>query len=156
MYPKIHIFFGIVSFLFLLIFFREVGMTNIFIFSLSSIFIDADHYFYYVVKKKSLNPKEAYNWFIKRTRKIQKMPFEKQKEYKRIFLIFHGIECWLILALLSFYFSIISFVLFGFFFHMLFDWADIWNETYEPDAFFGRVSWVYLLLMNKNKKEFYF
>jgi len=154
MHPKVHIFFGVFSFLFLLAFAPGIGILNILAFSLGSILIDSDHYLYYVFKKRDLNPKKAYLWFMERTRKLKELPLIEQKEYKRIFLIFHGMEAWLIFGLSSLYFPIIAFILSGFLFHMLFDWADIFEKNYGWDAFFGRFSWIYALLKDRKKKDF--
>lgn len=90
---------------------------------------------------------------MERTRRLKELPHEEQKRYKRIFLVFHGVETWLVMGLASLYFPIIAFVLSGFIFHMLFDWADIWDKNYGWDAFFGRFSWMYALLRDKEKIE---
>jgi len=159
MYPRTHFVVGLIFSIIILFSIKEISLFNflvVVIFFLSSILIDSDHYIYYVVKKKDTSLEKAYRWFIERTGKIDSIPFEKQKEYKKIFLVFHGIEFWIFLYILSNSFYIFAPILFGFLFHMIFDWIDILDKGNGWGVFFSRVSWIYLLLGNKNKKEFKF
>ncbi len=150
MIPKYHIITGaIISFILYLIF--PITPLQASIIFISSFLIDIDHYFYYAFKNKSLNPVNATKWFFKK-RKIwlQLSPIERKK-YKRAVIIFHGIEFWMLLLVLSFFNKIFVFILIGIAIHMLLDFIEI---IYLNEPFYCKFSQMYVCLKNKNKTEF--
>ncbi|KKM15808.1 hypothetical protein LCGC14_1692260 [marine sediment metagenome] len=129
---------------------KLVGVTLIF---LSSFLIDVDHYFYYVYHKRDISLKNAYRWFIRRIEKLDRLSEKEQQKYKRIFLIFHGIEFWAILIFFSFFHSFFLWILLGITVHIV---LDIIDERKDRELVIGKVSQIYVYIKNKNKKEFKF
>ncbi|MEK6820300.1 MAG: hypothetical protein AABX71_01165 [Nanoarchaeota archaeon] len=149
MLPKHHM---IVGFIVVLILFLS-GMSLIpclIIFS-SSVLIDIDHYFFYVWKRRDFSLKNAYNYFLRRMKKWFNMHYEERKKYKRMIVIFHGVEFMSLLILLSFIHQIFLFMLVGFFVHMI---ADLIEILYKKEALYSKGSQTYVYVSNKNKKEF--
>lgn len=81
---------------------------------LSSILIDVDHYIYYVFKKRDLNLRKAFNWFLEHRKEFERNP-------KPFRFVCHSIEFLSILAILSLYFNILFFIFLGFVFHLMTD-----------------------------------
>ena len=123
MFPKWHVLFGFIFSLLLFLIFPEINALEASILFFSSFLIDVDHYLYYVFRKRKLGILSAYNWFVihgKRFRQLSKE--EKLKHYCSI-LIFHGIEPLILLFFLSQIFPLFYFILLGFVFHLLLDYA---------------------------------
>lgn len=156
MMPLKHFAFGVLFSFILIILFPNLGLMSIFLFLISNSLIDSDHYLYYLYHKNDFNPWNAYHWFVRRTKKIEKLPPDKKKKHRRIILIFHGIEIWIVLLLLSLFHPLILFVLFGFLFHTTFDLFDIIRGKNGFESIFGKLSQTYVYIDNKNKKEFKF
>ena len=149
MLPKWHILLGFLYSIFVYYFFN----LNIFFSSiifLSSFLIDFDHYLYYVVNKQDINLKRAYGWFKEFSKKYQKLSKKQKTVYKRSIIIFHGIEFFILIILLSFYYKIFLFILIGISFHILLDFISIIHEK-EPIS--TKLSFIYNLKRNKNKKS---
>ena len=105
MLPKWHVLFGAIFSVIIFSVFHITIFKTTLIF-LSSFLIDFDHYLWYVFNKKSLNLKKAYNWFISHSKKFLLLDSEKRKEYKMPNFIFHGLEFWIIIFVLSLYFRL--------------------------------------------------
>ena len=150
MFPKTHLILGIFLSIILLLFFPGIGFLGVLLIFLSSFLIDVDHYLYYVYNKKSWSLKGAYKWFIKRREEYIKLPKKEVGKYKQIILIFHGIECWGLIFLISLFFNPGFFIFFGMMFHLLFDFAE---SLYYRIPISDKFSQIYVLIMNKNKKE---
>jgi len=153
MYPKQHLIFGALLLIILLILFPKVGLIKIFLIVLSHSLVDADHYLYYVCHKKDWSLKNSYGWFIQRIPKINKLSKKDTKRYKKILLIFHGIEFWAILIFLSFFFSFLLWVLIGVIIHIV---LDIIEQRKDKELVLSKISQIYVYITNKNKKEFKF
>lgn len=153
MYPQIHLLAGLI-FIIAAKSFDLFPFSSILIVFLASILIDADHWIYYAFKKKDLSIENAYYWFISRDKKFKNMAKEKRKEHwaehKSPVMIFHGIEFWAILLILSLYSEIFLFMLFGIALHIIFDYIDLCRKNIP---FYTKFSQVYVLIKNKNKKE---
>jgi len=149
MYPRTHILFGLLMALLIKLIFLVSLMQALIIFA-SAFLIDIDHYLYYVFKKKDLSPFRAYAWFIELDKRMEKLSAAKRKQYKTPLMIFHGIEFWLILLILSFYSRIFTFILIGVAVHMILDYVDIYRER---APFYAKFSQIYTCIKNKNKKE---
>ena len=107
---NIHIFTSIALVVVLYPFFGWISVFAI----VGGCLVDFDHYLTYVMRKKDWSLKEAVNYY-RRRRFAVKMP---------MLHIFHTIECFAVLAVISFYYNIFLVVLLGFVLHMLLDFAD--------------------------------
>lgn len=151
MLPRYHFIIGLLASLILFYFF-QLTLLQAFIIFLSSVLIDIDHYFYYVFKKRDLNPINSSKWFFKKRSKWFKLSPEKRSKYKTSILIFHGAEFWVLLGFLSFFNSIFLFFLIGIVIHMLFDFIEM---IYHQEFIYYKLSQAYVWLRNKRKKEFF-
>ncbi len=148
MLPKWHILFGAV--LSLGLYFFGVSLFNSIIVFIASVLIDVDHYLYYVFTKKDFSLKNAYKKGCKKYNKFYKLPAKKREKYKEDISIFHGIEFWILLFFLSFFYNL-SFVISGIAFHIFLDFIDLYNKK---EHFYMKLSSVYTYFKNKNKKNF--
>jgi hypothetical protein len=148
MLPKNHILFG---FLFstILYFLLPLTILEATIIFLSSFLIDFDHYLLYVYRKKRLSLKNSLRYFYNEGKKWKKiMPIKNQ--YKRNIFIFHGVETWIPLAIISIYFPIFWFVLIGIGIHIFLDYIIILRLK---DPWYSKFSIILTHSMNKNKRE---
>lgn len=122
MLPKHHIIFGLLFALAAFILFPRIGLIGTSIIFLSSVLIDVDHYLFYAFSKKDFSLKNAYEWFIEKSKTNMCLP---KNQIKTIPCLFHGIETSLILILLIFISPIFFFILLGFLFHQSLDLVDI-------------------------------
>lgn len=76
---------------------------------------------------------------------------EDKKGYKRTIMIFHGIECWITIALLIFVHKIFLFVLLGIIVHITLDFIDLY-KTQQP--IYIKTSQIYVHFKNKDKQLF--
>ena len=150
MYPQYHFLFGLIFIFLLKLLVPFFTLYDVLIIFLASFFIDIDHYFYYVFKKKGWSINDAYAWFIDTGEKLRQMPRQERKGYKTAIMIFHGIECWIILFLLSFLNKIFLFILIGFLFHALIDHIDI---IIHKEPLYPKLSAIYTAIKDKNKKD---
>lgn len=111
MLPKAHIFFGAIFSIILYL----VGLNfyQSFLVFLATFLIDFDHYAWYVLKKKNLSLKKAYN-FLKAMDKAKPM-----------MMIFHTFEFLLLILILAFFYDFFLFILIGMLFHSLLDVIDL-------------------------------
>ncbi len=151
MLPKTHILFGaIFSLLLFSLFPNFIGLTGAIIIFLSSVLIDFDHYMYYIYKKKNLNLRRSYLWFLNSKKEIISMKEEEREKYKFSLLIFHGIECWILLLFLLFINRVFLFILIGILVHMTLDFIELYQNKVP---FYIKFSQVYTHIKNKNKAE---
>ncbi len=149
MLPKTHIIVGFIVSIILWLSSPNITWFYALIIFLASFLIDFDHYLYYVYKQKDHNLRKAYYWFIKQGKIFKQLSPSKQMEYKRALMLFHGIECWIILALLIFVHKIFLFVLIGIGIHMILDFIDL-HKSKQPLHI--KTSQIYVHLTNKKKK----
>ncbi len=124
MVPKIHILIGgLVSVL--IVYFFNVSIFGGLLIFLSSFLIDFDHYVYYVFKEKDLNPFNSVKWFFRKRDKWFKLSVLERKGYKRGIFIFHGIEFLLLLFLVSWFYPVFYYVIFGILIHIFLDYVEI-------------------------------
>ena len=124
MYPKQHLFFGIIFSLILLLLFPQIGLIGFFLILFSTVLIDVDHYLYYVYKKKNWNLKNAYNWYIKEGEKWRSLPRKQRNRFYMCFCFLHGIEILLVLLLLSIISKYFFYIFIGITFHLILDILD--------------------------------
>ena len=150
MLPKYHIIIGFLASL-IIYFLFEIALLQTSIIFISSFLLDIDHYFLYVIRKKDFSLTNSIKYFKKRRKKWLSMNIKKRKNYKRAIFIFHGIEFWILLVLLTNYFTIIWFILFGIAIHIFLDYLDI---IYNKDSLYTKFSQLYVYYTNKRKKDF--
>jgi hypothetical protein len=100
---------------------------------IAAVFIDTDHWLVYVVKKKDFSVIKAYKWMIS---------LEKLKKKPTFLCIFHTIEFFIIIFLLSLKFEIFKFILLGMAFHMLLDLIAALKEK----EYLKQISLIYALV----------
>lgn len=128
MLPKKHIILGLIFSLTLIFLFPAIGWKGFGVIFLSSVFIDIDHYLYFIFKKKDINLMNSYNWFIKKRKEFFSVSREQRNKTIPMLFVFHGIEVLLIVFVLSFFSRIFFFIFLGFSFHLLVD--SIIQTTY--------------------------
>lgn len=143
MLPHYHIILAIIVSLILYI--LKFKPIFIILFFLAAIFIDTDHYFLYVQRKKKLNPFGAYKY--NRYEIAKEM---KKTGQKYVLVIFHTIEFFIIFLILSFIFTVLWPVFFGCLFHELTDL--IYDSTIKDKKYKRAFSLIYYeLKINKAK-----
>jgi hypothetical protein len=120
MLPKSHALFGFL-FSYITYWFTSITVFQATIIFLASVFIDVDHHLYYLIIKKKISLKSAYNWFKIRRDKLLKLSNKEKRKHKQIILIFHGFEPLIVLFLLARFFPLLNYVLIGFIIHLLLD-----------------------------------
>ncbi len=122
MLPKIHFIIGLLFIIILHFIFPLISFLNLMIILFSSVFIDVDHVFYYIVKEKNINPWKAYSWFKSHLNHTLSLPMNERKKIYTGFYFFHGVEGLILLFILGTYVNqIFYFVFIGFFLHMAVD-----------------------------------
>lgn len=122
MLPKYHILLGFVFSLALFLIFPSIKLIDAAIIFLSSFLIDADHYIYYILKKKNLSLGKAVNYFLEKRRKLAKLNIKKRNEFYSGFCFLHGIEILIILFIAGLFISKYFLLIFiGFTFHLFLD-----------------------------------
>ena len=127
MVPKIHI---IASIPFFLLFFILYGYWS-FAFLLGAIFIDVDHLFWYFYRHKSLNLKKAYYYH---------RPGGGNE--KDMLHIFHTIEFFVFLMILSFFYKLLWMVLLGVTMHLIMDIYDMYKYKYSDARALSVIRWL--------------
>lgn len=138
MLPHFHLIFSLILSAVLLILNFTVWQIAFFLFT--AIFIDFDHYLYFLYKKKSWNLKEAYNYFCNLDKISQ----------RKIILVFHNVEFLIIFFLLIFVsFKIFFPIFFGILTHYILDFIILTKEKEYKRAF----SLIYYLVKNEQNKS---
>lgn len=150
MFPRYHVLSGVIFCFILFLLFPKISLIGLAIILISTIFIDVDHYFYYVCKKRDLNLKNSYSWFVKFSLIAKKMNKQEICRFRWPVFIFHGIEFVLVLIILSFYLEFIPFVLAGVLLHLSLDILELIHERL-PTSF--KLSFLYVLLRNRKKED---
>ncbi len=149
MKPLKHLILGIILAVILFVTLPEIGLVNLGIILASSVLIDIDHYFYYVYKKKKINPIKAYKWYTISIRKICKWSRKQKRDISFGCHFLHGVEILLLLYVLYFYFSpIFLYILIGVAFHLGVDLIDEIIGCGRLD----KISIIYGLLRHKKLK----
>lgn len=87
---------------------------------LASILIDADHYFFFVTRKKSFNIFYMPKYFKVLIKKIRK--YEGPRLY--VLMVFHTIEFLILAFIFALFFEIFMLIFIGFIFHIFCDFID--------------------------------
>ena len=115
MLPKWHVLIGFL-FAYVTYWFTSITIFQAIIIFLASVFIDVDHYIWYVFKKKDLKLKNAYKYL------------KYKEKLTRKLMLFHTIEFHIFVGLLGFLWAGFYYLLIGMIFHSI---LDIINLTYE-------------------------
>ena len=121
MFPSQHLFLGIIFGVGLFIIIPSIGIIGLGVVILSSVLIDFDHYIFYTLRCRNLNPIKSYNWFIEKTKKFMGLSREERNRSKLEVYAFHGVELLLVLIFLSFFKNFFILIFAGFSFHLLLD-----------------------------------
>lgn len=121
MSPKYHIIINLVISWILLIFLSPIYVL---IFFLASFLIDADHYLYYIIEKKNLSLRKAYNWFSLRKSRMKQLTRKERKKHHDFFLIFHGAEPIILLFVFSKFFYPLFFIFLAMLVHLIEDLTE--------------------------------
>jgi hypothetical protein len=151
MLPKWHVLIGLLVTI-LLKLTTSIEPLLLLAFFLATFLIDIDHYFFFVLRKKNFDPFSSYNWFIEKEKEYLRIPFNERQRYKKPVMIFHGIEFWALLVLLSFASEVFIMIFWGIMVHMLADFACLFLKN-EP--FYQKFSQIWLCIENRHKREFY-
>ena len=135
---------SIITYVFNLTFF-----TGLIIF-LSSWLIDIDHYFWYALEFKDLNPFNALRWRIKSAKKWKKLVRKERFKFKQGVFIFHSVGFWAALIALTFLDKIFLWILIGIGIHMIIDFVDLIKRKRN---ILEKISLAYVVRKNKNRKS---
>lgn len=113
MLPKVHIFYGAILTLMSWYLFDNITLVPAFLLFFGSVFIDFDHYMWYVIKKKDWNLKRAY-YYLK----------DKIHEPKQL-MLFHTVEFLIFIGLLAFVWFGFYYILVGMLYHSALDIIDM-------------------------------
>ena len=135
MYPLTHILAGLILVI-LLKLLSPLAPIQILIIFLSSVLIDVDHWLIYAFKKKNISISKAYFWFLS---------LQKSKKKPVFLYVFHTVEFFLLVALLSAKFQFFQLILTGMAFHMVFDIISAIKDR----EYLKQVSLIYCILNRK-------
>ncbi len=141
MLPKWHILAGAI-FSLILFYFFNINYFEASLVFLSSFLIDADHYFWWVLKKRNISFSKAYYWLK-----------NLSKNHKPRVDLFHTFEFLIFIGILSYFFKPFLFILIGLLFHSITDMIDMLPEiTHSKKC--GREYFLIRYLLTKDKKKY--
>jgi len=149
MFPIYHAVFSLI-FSIILYALKIFTLSEMMVIFLAAVLIDIDHYFFYIFKNKNLNPWKAYRWFVDRHEKIRKMKPEERSRYKEAIIIFHGLEFYIPLIIISLFSRTALLILIGVIFHVL---LDMFDGAMSDSPVYPKISQIYSAITNKNRKE---
>lgn len=152
MLPKTHIILGFIFSFIIFVVFPQITLFGALIIFISSVLIDVDHYLLYVYKKKDISLKNAFKFFIEKSRKYHNLSHEEREKIPTPPCILHGIEVIVLLSILAYFFNFFLFVLIGFLFHEFLDFISILNNKYNINhVFFQSVN---IIKYKKSKNRY--
>ena len=126
---------GFAIILFLIV--PEIHLIGFMLIVLSSSLLDADHYIFYIAKKRNLNLIKAYKWFRAKNDKFKLLSLEYRRKVYRAFCCFHGLEIPILFLILTFLVSeYFAFIFIGIIFHLSLDYIDQWKPGERKDKLF--------------------
>ncbi len=152
MLPKTHAILGLI-FSIIIYFMFQINLFQAFLIFFASVFIDFDHYLWYVCRKKGLNPFISVRYFKEKKRKYLSLNPEERNKYKKPLLIFHGIEFILILFILSFFNGFFIFIIIGIIFHLILDYIEL---IHLKEPLYIKSSQILVFIKNQKKKDYFF
>jgi hypothetical protein len=146
MLPKTHAIIGLVFSILIYILFK-INVIDALLIFLSSIFIDVDHYLLFAIRNKDFSLKNAY-----KTQKNSYLEHKKNKTKtiteKKILHVFHTLEFFIFILILSYFWNIFFFVFLGMLIHTIFDMIEMFHDkNFNAREYFL----IRYLLSDKNK-----
>lgn len=132
-----------------LYFLVQITIVQAAIIFLGSVIIDFDHVIFYYLRKKK-NPFDAYKWFSDCEKKFKKLSEKQKEKYEKPLIIFHGMEFWFLVMLLSLIDSIFLWFLIGIAIHIILDFIEM---IHNKEPFYTKFSQIYVTIKNKDKKK---
>ena len=152
MFPKHHIFLGTIFAAALFLIFPKIGLIGFLLIIASAVLMDADHYVYYVFKKRDLSLSRAYKWHLKKQKRLLLLSRKQRNKVLGPFCFLHGIEILFILFLLGAFLSkYFYFLLIGAAFHLF---LDIIYQRKIHDRL-DRISLIYDFIKFRNIERLY-
>ena len=151
MLPHKHIVLGFFFAVLLLFLYPQFSLLSIFTIFASSILVDIDHYLLFVSRKREFSLAKAFNYFLD-LRKLSGI-IKKEKKSKSPVYIFHTLEFFIFLILLSIFIPQLIFVLVGLSFHYI---TDIIEMTAQGAAHFREYSIILWAIRRKSKEWKYY
>ncbi len=150
MRPSLHLLLGLI--VSGILYYFNVGIFFILLFFFSSfLIIDLDHVPRFILKEKSLSPLKFYKWSEKKHKLWNSLPTKEKNKYKKPLFFLHNLEVLFLILLLSFFWPILFFLFLGFLFHLFCDFS--YNLLFDEEKH-HKISLIYTITKNKNKKEF--
>jgi hypothetical protein len=113
------------------------------LFFVAAVFIDVDHYLYFVHKKKSWSLPQAYKYLVK-------LSEQTGKPKVALLMMFHTVEVFILLLILTiFFFNIFFPMLSGFILHQLFDFI---HERSAKEKKYKRAGSLIIYIIKNAKK----
>jgi len=123
MLPQIHFLLGLIVSVILYLGFPEIGIFNLVVFLAATVLIDADHYLYYVYKKRNWGLVGSVRWFLEKGKILVKMKRKKRCGFYTGFCFLHGVESVILFGILGYFiWDAFCFVSLGFIFHLCLDY----------------------------------
>lgn len=144
MLPFAHLIISAIFSFFGLFFYNDYLFWALFLFA--AVFLDFDHYVYYVFKKKDLNPIKAYEYHLYSFKR------ELDKKNQRIYLrFFHTAEFFVLFLVLGIFFKFFQPIFFGCLFH---EFLDLIYEFRQKNNKYKRAfSITYYVWQNEKTRE---
>ncbi|MBI4690375.1 MAG: hypothetical protein HY754_08940 [Nitrospirae bacterium] len=117
---------------------------QLFWFCVGSILIDVDHYIYYVLRRKRFGIKEMFEYHDNLWSQKNKIPYAG-------ICIFHTIDFFILIGILSFFFPFLLYLLIGLIFHFIIDIVFLYKHNY----FWGRAFFFIEHLIRKRRHAGY-
>lgn len=130
MIPRWHVFYGAIFSILLWVVAPNIGLFNLILVFLSSVFIDLDHYISAVKQNRSLNPFKAFRYYDKLTLEIAKKHKKGIRMREPHFHVFHTIEFHILIALLGLIWTPFFYIFIGMTFHSLLDVYSLMKDDY--------------------------
>jgi len=128
MLVKYHVIVGLIASLLIWFIFPSIGWFYALIIFLASFLIDFDHYLWYGFTKKDWSLTNAVKFLHNERALFFSLKTKDRAELKSIIMIFHGVECWLLVLLLIFVHKLFLFVLIGIGIHMVLDFTELYRN----------------------------
>ena len=135
MYPQTHIISGLI-FVIILGIFTTLPPLALFIILAASFLIDVDHWLVYVSEKKDLSIGRSYRWFVDNAKK-------HKKQGRKFLCIFHTIEFFMVIFILSFFSNIAFYIAIGCSLHLFLDLVYSYVYKKESRKPLSIISWIF-------------
>ncbi len=149
MLPKTHAILGIILSILIYIIFK-ITYIEAFLIFFASVFIDFDHYLWFILKKKDFSLKNAYNMHKMGYQQLKKDRSGYDKNPLKVLHIFHTVEFLIIVLILSYFWNGFLFLLIGMVFHILLDMVEMVYSGF----FYSREYFLTRYLINDKKKYY--